>query len=167
MHLRSLLCVSALLICFAGSLVNASAQEFGSTQLIQAAKFLEAKPFDKNAEAIRGLAVRYVIETKDVSVVVCGGDITKPFLDKKNKNSTELIGQYTIGLAAFKLENPSKSNDENATQLAALESVLRTYETMLREKPKSKHALMDEYILKRDKGELKALVDGANCGKGT
>ena len=146
--------------------VTISAQDFGSSELIKAAKFLEAKPFDKNAEAIRGMAVRYVIETKDVSVIVCGGDVTKPFLDKKNKNSTELIGQYTIALAAFKLENPAKKDDENAAQLAALESVLRTYQTMLQEKPKSKHALMDEYILKRDKGELKALVDGAECGKG-
>lgn len=167
MYLRSLLCLSALVICFAGGFVNTTAQELGPTQLIQAARFLEAKPFDKNAEAVRSMAVRYVIETKDVSVVICAGDITKPFLDKKNKNSTELIGQYTIVMAAFKLENPAKKDDENAAQLAALESVLRTYETMLREKPKSKHALMDEYILKRDKGELKAVVDGANCGKGS
>ncbi len=165
--MKKAVCIAALLICFGAGFVNASAQDFGSTQLIQAAKFLEAKPFDKNAKTMRGMAVRYVIETSDVSVLICGGDITKPFLDEKNKNSTELIGQYTIAMAAFKLENPSRKDDENAAQLAALESVLRTYEAMLREKPKSKHALMDTYIQKRDNGELKALVDGANCKNGS
>lgn len=144
---------------------GAFAQEFTSAHLIQASKFLEAKPYDKDAEAIRGAAVRYVIETKEASVTVCGGAITKPLLEKKNKNSTELIGQYTIATAAFKLANPSQKDDENTAQLAALESVLRTYETMIKEKPKTKFAMMDEYIQKRDRGELKALVDAANCGK--
>ncbi len=142
-----------------------AAQSFGSGELIRAAKMLEQDPFGKDAAAIRGLAVRYVIETNDVSVVVCGGEITNPFLEKKNKNSTELIGQYTIALAAFKLQNPDKKNDENAAQLSALESTLRTYEAMIGVKPKTRFPLMDEYIVKRDKSELKALVDAADCGK--
>jgi len=165
MRIRQLLFFCSLIL--AAGAVSSPAQNFGSSELVKAAKFLEAQPFDKNAEVIRGAAVRYVMETKDVSVLICGGDIVKPFLDKKNKNSTELIGQYTIALAAFKLENPSRRDDDNAAQVAALESVLRTYEAMLREKPKSKHVLMDEYIQKRDKGELRALVDAADCKKGS
>ena len=167
MHMKLVLCISALLICLGTGTVIAAAQDFGPTQLVQAAKLLEAQPFDKNAAAVRAVALRYVIETDDVSILICGGDITKPFLDKKNKNSSELIGQYTIAMAAFKLQNPSQKDNENAAQLAALESVLRTYETMVREKPKGKHAIMDEYIQKRDKGELKAVVEAANCTKGS
>ena len=162
-----ILSVSLFCLIILTASISSSAQDFGSSELIKAAKFLEAKPFDKDAGTIRAAAARYVIETKDVSILVCGGEITKPFLDKKNKNSTELIGQYMIAMAAFKLENPSKKDDENATQLAALESVLRTYEVMVREKPKGRHALMDEYLQKREKGELKALVDAANCKKGS
>src|SRR5215204_3698471 len=104
MRIRHLLFFCSLIL--AAGAVSSPAQNFGSSELVKAAKFLEAQPFDKNAEVIRGAAVRYVMETKDVSVLICGGDIVKPFLDKKNKNSTELIGQYTIALAAFKLENP-------------------------------------------------------------
>lgn len=144
---------------------------FGQTKeeqqslLIKAAKFLEVKPFDKDAKDIRGWALRYVIETKDVSIIICAGDLTRPTLEKKNKYGSELLAQYTIGMAAFKLENPSKKDDENAAQLAGIESMLRAYEQMVKEKPKAKFAAMDDIIAKRDNGELKGLVEASNCGK--
>ena len=165
MSVSRFLSIVVFVAAFAACSMSVSAQQFGPSELIQAAKLLEESPFDKNAEAIRAVAIRYVIETSDVSVTVCGGDITKPFLDKKNKNSTELVGQYTIAMAAFKLKNPTQKDDENAAQLAGLESVLRTYEAMITVRPKTKHAMMDEYLLKRDRGELKTLVEGAACGK--
>ena len=165
MYLKRISSIAVVAIVFTIFATGVSAQEFTSEHLVRAAKLLEVSPYDKNAEAIRGAAVRYVIDTKDVSVLICAGDITKPFLEKKNKNSTELVGQYTIALAAFKLENPSQKDDEDAAQLAALESVLRTYENMIKEKPKTKFAPMDNYIQLRDKGELKALVEKAACGK--
>lgn len=160
--------ISRILFLFAAVLVlqvaAAHAQNFGKAELISATASLEADPFSDDAKLLRGLAVRYVIETSDVSVVVCGGDITNALLDKKNKNSTELIGQYTIGMAAFKLQNPT-NNDENAAQLAGLESALKAYEAMIVEKPKTKHSGMDELQSKRNSGTLKALVDKADCGK--
>lgn len=133
--------------------------------LIKASRFLELKPFDKDAEDIRGAAMRYVIETKDVSIIICGGEMMDPILNKKNKYGTELLGQYTIGMAAFKLANPDKKTDENAAQLAGIESMLRAYEAMVAEKPKAKFAGMDALVAKRDKNELKAIVDAADCGK--
>lgn len=140
------------------------AQSFGRSELIKASSMLESDPLGDNAKAIRGLAVRYVIETSDVSVVVCGGEIMAPLLDKKNKNSTELIGQYTIGMAAFKLQNP-ENKDENAAQQAGIESALKAYESILQKKPKTKHAGMDDLVAKRNSGELAELVAKANCGK--
>jgi len=131
--------------------------------LIKAARFLETKPLDNDAKSIRAWAVTFIIQTDQVSVTVCGGDLMKPLLDKKNKNGSELIGQYTIGMAAFKLENPDKKDDENAAQFAGLESALKAYEAIIKEKPKTSLAGMDDLIAKRDKGELKGLVDAADC----
>jgi hypothetical protein len=138
-------------------------QQKDKDTLIKAARFLENKPFDKDAKGIRAWAAKYVIETDQVSVTVCGGDLMKPILDKKNKNGTKVIGQYIVGMAAFKLENPDKKNDENAAQLAGLESVLKAYEAMIKEKPKTSHDGMDDLIVRRDKSELKGLVDAADC----
>lgn len=140
-------------------------QQKDKRMLLSAAQFLEEKPFDEKAKAIRGWAVGYVIQTDQVNVVVCGGPVMQSLLDKKNKNGTELIGQYTIGMAAFKLQYTDKKNDENAAQLAGVESALKTYRMMIKEKPKTSLPGMDDLVAKSDKGELKALIDAADCGK--
>lgn len=158
-----ILCLGFVFILVSAS--AASAQSFGAEEVIKAARFLEEKPFDKNAKNIRSAAFVYAADTKDVTVIICGGEITKHIMDKKNKNGSELLAQYAIGMTAFKLENPDKKDDENAAQLAGLESVLKTYEAMIAQKPKTKHKGMDDYVQKRNSGELKALVDAADCGK--
>lgn len=124
---------------------------------------MEVKPFDKEAKDARAWAVRYVIETDEVSVLLCGGEAMKPLLDKKNKFSSELIAQYTIAMAAFKLENPNNKN-ENDAQLAGVESALRAYEQMVKEKPKNRFPAMDDLLAKRDSGELKRMIENENCG---
>lgn len=144
---------------------SVNAQTFGKSELIMASEMLEKAPFHKDAKAVRGLAVNYVIETNDVSIVVCAGDLMEALLDKKNKNSTELIAQYTIAMAAFKLGNADKKDDENAAQLAGVESALRAYEAMIKEKPKTKHAGVEKLLSKKQEGSLAAMVEAANCGK--
>lgn len=132
---------------------------------IKGTQLLEQDPFNKDAKKIREAMLLYVIQTNDVSVIICGGDLTKAALDKKNKFSSELLGQYTFGMAAFKLENPDKATDENAAQLAGLESMLKAYEQMVKENPKAKYAGVDDLIVKRDNGTLAKAVADANCGK--
>lgn len=131
--------------------------------LINITKFLEENPFDEKAESARKNAFTFVAQTKDVTVVMCT-DLTKEALKKKNKYGGELLIQYSLGMAAYKLENPDKK-DENAAQLAGLESMLKSYEVMFKEKPDAKFPAMDELLNKRDNGELKALVEQQSCGK--
>lgn len=131
--------------------------------LIKAARFLEEKPFDKQAKDVRAWAVKYSSDTKDVVVIVCGGTAS-PLLDKKNKFGSELVSQYLIAMTAFKLEKP-ENKDENAAQLYGLESVLKTYEEMLKENPKAKAAKIDELLAKRNDGTLAKYIADANCDK--
>lgn len=147
------------IVCLNG---EAKAQKFGKDDLIKAARFLEERPFDKNADLIRALAVTYVMETDDVTVTVCGGKATEPLLDKKNKNSSVLVSQYTIGMAAFKLQNPQNTNEADA-QKAGIESALKAYEAMIAEKPKTRHPGMDELVAKRNSGDLQAFVSANGC----
>src|SRR5262252_2900507 len=88
--------------------------------LIKAAKFLEEKPFDKDAKNIRSWAITWVAQTDKVSVTVCS--LLLSGLPDKYKYNPELLGQYTIGMAAFKLSNPDRAKDEDAAQLAGIES---------------------------------------------
>lgn len=133
--------------------------------LVKASQILEQSPFHEKAKDFRSWAVTYVMQTKDVDVVVCGGSVVAPLLDKKNKYGSELIAQYTIGMAAYKISNPSQANDENAAQLAGLESAIKAYQAMVKEKPKAQFAPMDDLATKLNSGELKKMVDAANCGK--
>jgi hypothetical protein len=141
-----------------------SQKEKARANFINNAKVLEKKPFDPQADAVRKEGFLYVGETNEVTVVMCSGTM-KLIPEKKNKFNGELLMQFTFGMAVYKLENPDKKTDENAAQLAGLESMLRTYEVMVAENEKAKNAELDALLVKRNNGELKALVEAADCGK--
>ena len=132
--------------------------------LIKAARFLEEKPLDKKAKDVRGWAVGWIIATDKVGVTVCSLLISG--VDKKYKYSSELLGQYTIGMAAFKLANPEKVKDEDAAQEAGIESALLSYEAITKEQPKAGNAFLDDLLTKRSQGELTRFVKENNCKPG-
>lgn len=161
MPIRIAFLIVAVMLVFSAT---ASAQITKREQLIKISKELESAPFSEEAKENRGWAVRWVIETDEVSVVICSTTANAAFLDKKNKYSSEIIAQYTIGMAAFKLVNPEQASDEAAAQIAGIESALRAYTAMIAEKPKGKHKGMDDLIAMRDRGEL-SKDKVAGCGK--
>jgi general stress protein CsbA len=157
-----------LTIIFAFLIVGMFAQiNFAQSEkemLIKTVRAIEVKPFDKETKKMREQALKWVIETDQVSVVACGG-VMSPFLEKKNKFGSDLTVAYTLGMAAFKLENPDKKGDENAAQLAGLESALKSYEAMLKENPKGKFDAVDSLLARRSEGTLPKYVSDADCGK--
>ena len=144
--------------------VGVSAQKDDKNEtdtLIKAVRFLEQKPFDKGAKDVRAWAIKWVIATDKVSVTVCSLLISG--IDKKYKYNGEVFGQYTIGMAAFKLANPDKAKDEQAAQLAGIDSALTSYESMVKEQPKARNAFMDDLLSKRATGALAQYVAENNC----
>ncbi|HEY0427289.1 MAG TPA: hypothetical protein VGC76_05745 [Pyrinomonadaceae bacterium] len=141
-----------------------SQKEKDKAAFISNTRLLEKKPFDPNADAARKWGFQYITDTDDVSVVLCSGTM-KLIPEKKNKFKGELLMQFTFGMAVFKLENPDKKDDENAAQLAGLESMLRAYEAMIAANEKAKNAELDDLLVKRGSDGLKTLVEAAACGK--
>ena len=129
---------------------------------VAAARALEAAPLDKETSKIAERALKWAIETDEVHLVACGGTFGL-FSDKKNKQSPLMTMAYTIGMASFKIQNPDK--DENATQLAGLETALKAYENAVKEKPKTKSDQVEALLAKRASGELAGIVAAADCGK--
>jgi hypothetical protein len=140
-------------------------QTIDKTTFIKAVKILEQDPFIKDAKKYREVLTFYLIETKDVGVVVCTSDATKTLFDKKYKFSNELFGQNMYGMAVFKLENPDKKDDEKAAQLAGVESMLRAYEAMVKQNPKAQFATADDLLAKRTNGTLAKFVADNDCSK--
>jgi carboxypeptidase Q len=139
-------------------------KEKDRASFISNTRLLERKPFDQNADVARQWGFKWVADTDEVSVTLCA-EIMKLIPEKKNKYKSELLMQFTFGMALFKLEHPDQKNDEMAAQLAGLESVLRTYEVMLNATDKAKNAELDALLVKRNNNELKAVVEAAQCKK--
>lgn len=150
LHCKSLLLVLVLASCALGFDGRDSQKDEVAT-LIASAKFLEESPLEKGAKDVRRKAVEWIIATDKVSVIICPV-ITKG-LEEKYKYQSEIFGQYTIGMAAFKLSN-SGNKDENSAQVAGYESALRSYEAILKQQPKAKHPFLDDLLVKRSDGTL-------------
>lgn len=167
--MKTTLFVFAVALLLGLNFQSADAQSKAAQDFLVNAKLLEKRPFDPNAKAVREGGFLWLVETKDVSVSLCSGTM-KLIPDKKNKFKSELTMQLTFGMAVFKLENPAMKSDEKAAQLAGIESMLRTYEVMLKENEKARNADLDLLLTKQENGELKATVDAAfdagKCGAG-
>jgi hypothetical protein len=160
MKLHSL-AFALLLVCVA---VPTALAQNEKEMVIRTARALETNPLDKETIKLREQAMRWVIETDQVSVGICSG-VFGLFSDKKNKNSSEMTASYTVGMAAFKLEHPEQASDEKAAQLAGLESALKTYEAIVTSKPKTKNDDIEALLVKRKSGELPALIASIDCSK--
>ena len=149
--------VSSLLFCLTVFSFAATAVvgQTDKENVIAAARALETSPLDKDTAKKAERALRWAIETDEVSLIACGGTFSL-FSDKKNKQASLMTMAYTVGMAAHKIENPTK--DENSVQLAGLETALKTYEMAIKEKPKTKSEQVEALLVKRSNGELAALV---------
>jgi len=124
---------------------------------VKAARLLESDPFNKDAKKLRQWFTVWLIEVPDIRVELCGGYLGPVFGTKKNYDG-ELFQQTMFSSAAFVVEHPDQASDRLAVNLAGLEGALKTYEAILQTKPKARWTFLDELIVKRDKGELKAYV---------
>ena len=159
MKFISMLTVCVALIAFGHLSTQAQTEK---ENVIAAAKALETAPVDKNTAKMIERAIAWTIATDEVHLIACGGTFSL-FSDKKNKQSSHMTGAYMVGMAAYRLRNPNA--DENAVQLAGLETALKAYEIAVKEKPKTKSDQVEALLVKRSNGELAGIVKAADCGK--
>lgn len=132
---------------------------------VKAAHLLETDPFNKDAKKVREWFLLWLIEVPDISVEICT-DYLSPLYGTKNKNNeTEITMQMTYSSAAFIIEHPEQAKDKVAVNLAGLEGTLKVYESILKSKPKAHIDFLDQLLVKRDKGELKAYVEDIAANK--
>ena len=150
-----------LIVCVFSTIVFAQGEK---ETTVKAARAIESTPTSVETIKLRERSLKWLIETEDVHMIICG-EVFSLFSDKKNKNASEMTAAYTIGMGAFKIEFPAKADDEDASQLAGLNTALKTYEALVKEKPKTKFDKIESLIQKRDSNELAGIVSGFGCGK--
>ena len=149
------------LICAVCSVAAQSQKEL----VTKAAQGLETAPLAAETIKMRDKALAWLNETDEVSAKSCSGVFAMFGASNKNMHAVDMTASYTIGIAAFKLEHPDKASDENASQLAGLELALKTYEALVKVRPKTKYESAEVLLLARRDGVLASLVDSENCGK--
>ncbi len=158
--------VAIICLCFTTA---TSAQKRGASTpeerkaAVQMVNFLETQPFAKKAKDYRASLLYFLAEVPDITVKLCTNVFgeSKKF---KGDYDAELTGQLAYSQAKFIIENPDKAKDETAAYLAGVEGVLRTWESIKKEKPKAKFKLMDELLEIQKAGTLAEYVK-ANAAK--
>ena len=153
---RGLVIAGAFLLCAAQ---GDHAQARGPSTAEERAKvvalthLLERDPLGENAPMTRQWLRGWVSEVPDIRVYVCD-DLLGSGLGDNYPYSSEVNQQMIFSAAAFAIEHQDKARDEIAQYSAGVEGALRVYEAIVKSKPDAKSALLDEFLAKRDDGEL-------------
>ncbi len=121
---------------------------------VETTRKLESSPLDADLISQGEAALKRVIEVHDVHVGLCGG-ILNQLNGKKYAYSNTITRQFMLAAAAFVIENPDKAADMEAVNFAAVESVLKTYQAILKQKTDAKSKSLDELLKKQGRGKLK------------
>ena len=160
MRIRNLLCVIAGL-SMATSFIWAADQRGPSTpeeraKALQIIRHLETDPLADAKNERRWLTL-WLIEVPDIHVKLCVAFFPS-LLDEKAKHGPALAIHSGYSMAAFQIEHPDQSKDENAWYVAGVEGTLRAYEAILQKEPASHLPALDALIVKRDAGTLVTFV---------
>lgn len=164
--LRKITVVVLLAVVFLAPRLPVLASERGPStpeeraRAVRIARDLEEHPLSSDTKEDMRWLTMFLIEVPDITVQWCTS-LLSPIHDDESKYVPKISTQVLFSTAAFVIENPEKANDKLAVNTAAVEGALRTYESILRKKPKAHIALLDELLSKRDEGQLAAYVEEA------
>jgi hypothetical protein len=120
---------------------------------VKVAHELESDPLAKDAKDNRDWVYKWIEDIPDITVNVCYdffGTLPKP----PRGHALEIVNQMAISSAAFIIEHPNKSKDEQAIATAGLLGALRAYQAVLKQDPESRWPYLDKVVQMRDQGKL-------------
>ena len=120
---------------------------------VKVAHELEADPLAKEAKDNREWVYKWIEDIPDITVNVCYeffGSLPKP----PRGHSLEIVNQMAISSAAFMIEHPDKSKDEQAIATAGLLGALKAYQAILKGDTDARWPYLDKIIQMRDQGKL-------------
>jgi len=137
---------------------NTAAQETSTpeerAQWVAITHKLESAPLDDNVNQQGETALKRLSDVHDIHVPLCPAMLSE-FNGMKYAYAHTITRQYMLASAAFLIENPDRAADTKAANLAAVESVLKTYQAILEQKPDVKAKALDDLLKKQSQGKLK------------
>ncbi len=127
---------------------------------------LEKEPLSRKSSEARRWLFRWIVEIPDIQVTSCKGPLD-PLQEDEEGYGQLLYVQSVFGMAAFLIEHPDRKDDWVAVQTAGIESVLRTYEAILKADSEAHWKPLDRLAAAQKSGKLSSIVKNemAECGK--
>jgi len=138
--------------CFAQEAVTASSAE-DKSQALSLVKQLEDEPLASGAENARQWLTNFIVNAPDLFISTCP-ELLGPLNGQGRNGAPELVGQLYFGNAAFAIQYPDKASDREAMYAGGLESTLRVYQSLLKEKPRWRWPLLDTLRSRAKAGTL-------------
>ena len=156
---RTLLTAALAAVLLAPGLVSARGVSTPAERkrAVETTRRLEREPFAKSANADRRWLFQWIVEIPDIQVRICSGPLDT-LVKEDAPNGKILYAQAGFGMAAYLIESPKKANEWVAVQTAGLESVLRTYESVLKKQPGAHVDVLDSLLAARKAGKLGTIV---------
>jgi len=147
--------------CFAQDAASSSAED--KAQALLLVKQLEDDPLASGAENARQWLTNFIVNAPDLFISTCP-ELLGPLNGQGKNGAPDLIGQLYFGNAAWAIQNPAKATDREAIFVGGLESTLRVYESLLKQKSRWRWPLLDDLRSRAKKGTLADYVH-ENIGK--
>jgi hypothetical protein len=119
---------------------------------------LEQDPRAAKANEDRRWLLQWIEEIPDIQVNSCSGPLD-PLVREGLPNGQVLYLQSIFGMTVFLIENPKRKDDWVAVQTAGIESVLRAYESLLREDRDARLRVLDALLTARKEQRLGEIVE--------
>jgi hypothetical protein len=120
---------------------------------VKIAHDLEDDPLATESKEQREWVYKWIEDIPDITVNVCD-DYFGTLPHSPPGHSLEIAHQMVISSAAYMIEHPDKTKDEQAIALAGLLGAIKAYQAIVKQDSASRWAQMDKLILMREQGKL-------------
>lgn len=132
---------------------------------VETTRRLEKAPLARSANEDRRWLLQWIEEIPDIQVNGCSGPLD-PLLREDLPNGRILYLQSLFGITTYLIENPKRAEDWVAVQTAGIESVLRAYESIVREERGARVRVLDGLLSARKERRLTEVVEMSMSGCG-
>ena len=137
--------------CLGQGAAASSAED--KAQALALVKQLEDDPLASGAENARQWLTNFIVNAPDLYISTCP-ELLGPLNGQGKNGAPEIVGQLYFGNAAWAIQSPDKAADREAVFVGGIESALRVYDSLVKQKSRWRWSLMDDLRSRAKKGTL-------------
>jgi hypothetical protein len=121
---------------------------------------LEKSPLDEALRPEVKWAFQWLDAVPDITVDICPAPLEG--LPAENyKYTPQLFGLYVFAMGRFAIEHRDKAQDKTGQYFAGVESTLKGYQAIVKDKSNARSTALDALLQKQNEGRLKEFVKTA------